>query len=51
MCIRDRAKAEELNCYVPDKVIEFIAHNSRQNIRELEGALNKVCLLYTSRCV
>ena len=36
------AKAEELNCYVPDKVIEFIAHNSRQNIRELEGALNKV---------
>jgi chromosomal replication initiator protein len=36
------AKAEELNCYVPDNVIEFIAHNSRQNIRELEGALNKV---------
>ena len=35
-------KAEELNCYVPDKVVEFIAHNSRQNIRELEGALNKV---------
>ena len=35
------AKAEELNCYVPDNVIEFIAHNSRQNIRELEGALNK----------
>ena len=36
------AKAEDLNCYVPDDVIEFIAHNSRQNIRELEGALNKV---------
>ncbi len=36
------AKAEELNCYVPDNVLEFIAHNSRQNIRELEGALNKV---------
>ncbi|MCL4805523.1 MAG: chromosomal replication initiator protein DnaA [Anaerolineae bacterium] len=36
------AKAEDLNCYVPDNVIEFIAHNSRQNIRELEGALNKV---------
>ena len=35
------AKAEDLNCYVPDNVIEFIAHNSRQNIRELEGALNK----------
>ena len=36
------AKAEDLNCFVPDDVIEFIAHNSRQNIRELEGALNKV---------
>ena len=36
------AKAEELNCVVPDDVTEFIAHNSRQNIRELEGALNKV---------
>ena len=36
------AKADDLNRYVPDNVIEFIAHNSRQNIRELEGALNKV---------
>ncbi len=36
------AKAEEQNWYVPSEVIEFIAHNSRQNIRELEGALNKV---------
>lgn len=36
------AKADDLNRYVPDEVIEFIAHNSRQNIRELEGALNKV---------
>lgn len=36
------AKADDLNRYVPDEVTEFIAHNSRQNIRELEGALNKV---------
>src|SRR5690606_3620162 len=35
-------KAEDLNYLVPDNVIEFIAHNSRQNIRELEGALNRV---------
>ena len=42
------AKADELGCPVPDSVIEFIAHQVRQNIRELEGALNKVCLLYTS---
>lgn len=36
------AKAEEQQWYVPSDVIEFIAHNARQNIRELEGALNKV---------
>ncbi|WP_374689369.1 chromosomal replication initiator protein DnaA, partial [Promineifilum sp.] len=36
------AKADELNYSVPDYVIEFIAHQVRQNIRELEGALNKV---------
>ena len=36
------AKADELNYPVPDEVIQFIAHNTRQNIRELEGALNKV---------
>ncbi len=36
------AKADELGCRVPPAVIEFIAHQVRQNIRELEGALNKV---------
>jgi chromosomal replication initiator protein len=36
------AKADELGYAVPDYVIEFIAHQVRQNIRELEGALNKV---------
>lgn len=36
------AKADELGYAVPDHVIEFIAHQVRQNIRELEGALNKV---------
>jgi len=36
------AKADELGCPVPAAVIEFIAHQVRQNIRELEGALNKV---------
>ena len=36
------AKAEEQGWRVPAEAIEFIAHNSRQNIRELEGALNKV---------
>ena len=36
------AKADELGCPVPAGVVEFIAHQVRQNIRELEGALNKV---------
>jgi chromosomal replication initiator protein len=36
------AKAEELDHPIPPYVIEFIAHSVRQNIRELEGALNKV---------
>jgi chromosomal replication initiator protein len=36
------AKAEELDYPIPPYVIEFIAHSVRQNIRELEGALNKV---------
>lgn len=37
-----RSKAETLGVYVPDEVIEMVAHQVRQNIRELEGALNKV---------
>lgn len=37
-----QAKAEECAVDVPDHVIEMIAHYVRNNIRELEGALNKV---------
>ncbi len=36
------AKAEKLGCPVPDKVIEFLAHKITSNIRELEGALNRI---------
>jgi chromosomal replication initiator protein len=36
------AKADELDYPIPEYVIEFIAHEVRSNIRELEGALNKV---------
>jgi chromosomal replication initiator protein len=36
------AKAEKLRCVVPDKVIEFLAHKITSNIRELEGALNRI---------
>ena len=36
-----QAKAEEIGLDVPDQVIEFVARHVRNNIRELEGALNK----------
>ena len=37
-----RTKAEASQLFVPEEVIDFIAHRVRNNIRELEGALNKV---------
>lgn len=37
-----QVKAEECSADVPDQIIEMIAHYVRNNIRELEGALNKV---------
>jgi chromosomal replication initiator protein len=37
-----RAKAETSGVDVPDSVLDTIAQNVRKNIRELEGALNKV---------
>jgi chromosomal replication initiator protein len=37
-----QTKAESSNIDVPVGVLELIAHNVRNNIRELEGALNKV---------
>jgi chromosomal replication initiator protein len=36
------AKAEKLGCLVPDKVLEFLAHKITSNVRELEGALNRI---------
>ncbi len=36
------AKAEKLGCKLPDKVIEFLAHKIASNVRELEGALNRI---------
>ncbi len=35
-------KVEQMNISVPDDVLEFLAKNIKSNIRELEGALNKV---------
>lgn len=37
-----QSKAAELNIDIPAAVIEFLAHKISSNVRELEGALNKV---------
>jgi chromosomal replication initiator protein len=37
-----RTKAEELGAVLPNEVIEYVAHRDQRNIRELEGALNKI---------
>ncbi|WP_419902722.1 chromosomal replication initiator protein DnaA [Kiloniella sp.] len=36
------SKAEQLDVAIPQKVIEFLAHKITSNIRELEGALNRI---------
>lgn len=36
------SKAEELEADVPEEVLEYIAHRFQSNVRELEGALNRV---------
>ena len=35
-------KAHHLGADLPDKVIEFLAHKITSNVRELEGALNRI---------
>ena len=37
-----QAKAEPLGVAVPTKVLEFLAHKITSNIRDLEGALNRI---------
>jgi len=36
------SKAEQMMATVPQKVMEFLAHKIASNVRELEGALNRV---------
>lgn len=40
-----RTKADELGVNLPPDVVEYIAHRDQTNIRELEGALNKILML------
>ena len=37
-----QTKAAKMDCAFPDKVLEFIAHKIQSNVRELEGALNRM---------
>jgi chromosomal replication initiator protein len=37
-----QAKAEQMAIKIPDKVMEFLAHKITSNVRELEGALNRI---------
>jgi len=37
-----QAKAEQRKVTVPPKVLEFLAHKITSNVRELEGALNRI---------
>jgi chromosomal replication initiator protein len=38
-----QAKAEQRKIDIPPKVMEFLAHKITSNVRELEGALNRIC--------
>uniref|UniRef100_UPI002FD3E9D8 chromosomal replication initiator protein DnaA n=1 Tax=Wolbachia endosymbiont of Pentidionis agamae TaxID=3110435 RepID=UPI002FD3E9D8 len=42
-----QSKVEKMNVYIPNDVLIFLARNIKSNIRELEGALNKV-MAYSS---
>lgn len=37
-----QAKAEQMAATIPHKVMEFLAHKITSNVRELEGALNRI---------
>jgi chromosomal replication initiator protein len=37
-----QSKAEQLGTPIPQKVLEFLAHKITSNVRELEGALNRI---------
>jgi chromosomal replication initiator protein len=38
-----QAKAEQHRTEIPQKMLEFLAHKITSNVRELEGALNRIC--------
>ncbi len=41
-----KKKAEQGNLTLTDDVLNFLAENLRSNIRQIEGAINKLCAIY-----
>jgi len=39
-----KTKLQEKNTSIPDEILDYIAANVKKNIRELEGALNKILI-------
>ena len=37
-----QSKADDLGISIPEKILEFLAHKIASNVRELEGALNRI---------
>jgi chromosomal replication initiator protein len=40
-----KEKAEENHILIPQEVVEYVAHKDQSNIRELEGALNRIVMM------
>ena len=40
-----RQRGEEAGVHVPTEVVDYIAHKIQSNVRELEGALNRIVML------
>jgi len=40
-----RQRGSEVGVHVPTEVVDYIAHKIQSNVRELEGALNKITML------
>jgi chromosomal replication initiator protein len=40
-----RQRGEESGAHVPSEVLDYVAHKIQSNVRELEGALNKIIMM------
>ncbi len=40
-----RERAEQIGMHVPSEVVDYVSHKIQSNVRELEGALNKIIMM------